>query len=94
MTLARTPPGTSRGLTSGGVTAFKPALPWDGVRDAVAPGFARAAAMSPVPYGFLTPDRARARTGAAVAALRGRDRAGAAEGGGERAHPGPGRDRP
>ncbi|MED7931150.1 carboxylesterase family protein [Nonomuraea sp. LP-02] len=53
MTLARTPPGTSRGLTSGGVTAFKgvryaapaqrlappePALPWDGVRDAVAPG--------------------------------------------------------
>ncbi|WP_311131930.1 carboxylesterase family protein [Nonomuraea gerenzanensis] len=53
MTLARTPLGTLRGLTAGGVTAFKgvryaaparrlaapePALPWDGVRDAVAPG--------------------------------------------------------
>jgi para-nitrobenzyl esterase len=39
-----------------------------------APGlFARAAAMSPVPYGFLTPGQARAWTGTAVAALGGRD---------------------
>ncbi|GAA4931277.1 para-nitrobenzyl esterase [Nonomuraea thailandensis] len=39
-----------------------------------APGlFARAAAMSPVPYGFLTPGQARAWTGTAAEALGGRD---------------------
>ncbi|NJP97697.1 carboxylesterase family protein [Nonomuraea sp. FMUSA5-5] len=39
-----------------------------------APGlFARAAAMSPAPYGLLTPGRARAWTAAAVAALGGRN---------------------